>query len=195
MSTREGFNCYKLYLALQRHFNSDYDFFKYNGKVRGSLDSFEKRNDRFSFEKCAKIVPEDKMVDFFVANFVNDEKTWIKNMNKSFLVKYDATWKNITKIFEEDLHTIRNEGPGKVMEVGKDFPRIYKMVLQNEIRIETVIILNTIFPFVDKHVETVQVPFIFPELIKKIKKYEPFAINNITNKHDLLVDVARNVLL
>ena len=195
MSTREGYEAYKMYLALQRHFKTDYDYFKYNGKVRASIAAYEKRNDVFSFEKLNRIVPENEILDFFVANFVADENSWIRNMSKSELDKYKSTYKNITKIFEEDLHTIRNEGPARVMEVGSDFPRIYKMVINKEIRIESLIILNNIFPFVEKHEGQVKVPFVFPQLVNKIKKYEPFTINKVSKSFDLLVDVARNVLL
>jgi len=193
--TREGYQAYMNYLALQRHFSSDYDFFKYNGKTRGSAESYQKRNDMWSFEKLAKIIPEEKQVDFFVANFLQDQNAWIKNMSKKHLDAYDATYKNITSIFKDDLMTIKQEGPSNVLSVSGDIPRIYKMLLQNEIKIETVVILDKIFPFVDKHVEQVQVPFVFPDLVKKIKNYEPFAINKIGNRFDLLIDVARNVLL
>ena len=47
----EGFDAYKTYLALKRHFTSDYDYFKYNGKVRAGVESFLKRNDKFFFRK------------------------------------------------------------------------------------------------------------------------------------------------
>ena len=29
----EGINAYKTYLAIRNHFNTDYDYFKYNGKI------------------------------------------------------------------------------------------------------------------------------------------------------------------
>ena len=36
-----GYEAYKLYLAIKLHFSTeDYDFIKHNGKVNCSLDSF-----------------------------------------------------------------------------------------------------------------------------------------------------------
>lgn len=46
------FEVYVNYLALKSHFSSPkYDYFKYNKKVRASLTSFNKRKDRYFFEK------------------------------------------------------------------------------------------------------------------------------------------------
>jgi hypothetical protein len=47
-----AFEVYKDYLALKNHFsNKNYDYFKYKGKVRTSIDSFNKRKDKIFFEK------------------------------------------------------------------------------------------------------------------------------------------------
>ena len=51
----EGYEVYKIYLALKLHFTKDnYNFFTFNGKSRASLSSFEKRNDRYFFKKLGK---------------------------------------------------------------------------------------------------------------------------------------------
>ena len=48
MTSREGFDAYCLYLAINNHFNTEsYDFFKYNGKVPVKLPAFLKRNDKY----------------------------------------------------------------------------------------------------------------------------------------------------
>ena len=193
--TRDGYEVYMMYLALQRHFTTDYDYFKYHGKVRGSKESYQKRNDMWSFEKICKIIPENNRLDFMVANFLENPQCWVKNMDISHYNSYVACHKNITSIFKQDLERIQQEGPAKVMQVTQSYPKIYDMYIKKDITLETLVILNRIFPFVDKHVEQVQVPFVFPDIVKKIKNYEQFAINKIGERHELLVDVARSVLL
>ena len=193
--TRDGYEVYMMYLALQRHFTTDYDYFKYNGKVRGSKESYQKRNDMWSFEKICKIIPENNRLDFMVANFLENPQCWVKNMDISHYNTYIERHKNITSIFKQDLERIKQEGPAKVMQVTQSYPKIYDMYIKKDITLETLVILNRIFPFVDKHVEQVQVPFVFPDIVKKIKNYEQFAINKIGERHELLVDVARSVLL
>ena len=56
MSSREGFDAYRLYLGIKLHFNTEnYDFVKYNGKVKADLPSFLKRKDKFHFAKLSDL--------------------------------------------------------------------------------------------------------------------------------------------
>ena len=49
------FDVYKTYLAFKNHFTKEnYDYFKYCGKSRASLDSFHKRKDRYFFERTSR---------------------------------------------------------------------------------------------------------------------------------------------
>lgn len=73
-----SYEAYKLYLALRNHFNtSGYDFFKYAGKASGSSTSFEKRKDKFFFEKLAKHRDPQGLM---VANFVRTPKVWVRDL-------------------------------------------------------------------------------------------------------------------
>jgi len=181
MITREGYDCFCLYLALQRHFSSTYDFFKYNGRVSASVDSYKKRNDFFSFEKMAKIIPGPERVDFLIAHFIENPSEWIRNMSK---VKYDE-WKNkmagLPGIFKTDLQFIYMEGMAAAFKVNNDIPLIHKYVINKEISIESVVILDSIYPFIDRHKEEVSVPFMWNEYITKLIKYRPFIQQRIDN--------------
>ena len=43
MTSREGYDAYTLYLGIKLHFYSkDYDFVRYNGKVKADINSFLK---------------------------------------------------------------------------------------------------------------------------------------------------------
>ena len=55
MTSREGFDAYCLYLAVNNHFNTDsYDYFKYAGKTSVKLETFLKRKDKYHFAKLAR---------------------------------------------------------------------------------------------------------------------------------------------
>ena len=66
---------------MKQHFTKDkYDYHKYCGRSRASLNSFYKRKDRYFFEKMSRAHPDKEIEDFFVANFVScdDPQTlWI----------------------------------------------------------------------------------------------------------------------
>ena len=53
-STRDAYDIYVYYLAMKRHFTSNYDFKQYNGKVKANVMSFENRKDKFFFYKLSK---------------------------------------------------------------------------------------------------------------------------------------------
>jgi hypothetical protein len=67
-ANEESFSAYVKYLAFKRHFTTDsYDYFKYNGKVRASIDSFQSRNDSFFFLKLAR---KDDYENIILANMI-----------------------------------------------------------------------------------------------------------------------------
>ena len=76
------FDCYKSYLGLKNHFTKQkYDYHRYGGKSRASLDSFYKRRDRFFFEKLSRQKDDSEVIEFFVSNFVScDGLTTIRVM-------------------------------------------------------------------------------------------------------------------
>ena len=58
------FDSYKTYLSLKNHFTKDsYDYFKYCGKSRASLQSFYKRKDRMWFEKVSRQKTDQEVID------------------------------------------------------------------------------------------------------------------------------------
>ena len=62
------FDAYKQYLSLKNHFTKEkYDYHKYCGKSRSTVQSFYKRKDRFWFEKLARNKDDKEVVDFFVS--------------------------------------------------------------------------------------------------------------------------------
>ena len=60
------FDAYKTYLALKNHFSKPkYDYFKYAGKSRASIESFNKRKDRYWFERISRQKNDEEIKNFF----------------------------------------------------------------------------------------------------------------------------------
>ena len=49
----EAYDAYKIYHALKLHFNSEYDYNKYNGKAKVTVDSYLKEKDKPFFAKSS----------------------------------------------------------------------------------------------------------------------------------------------
>ncbi len=75
------FETYQSYLSMKSHFtNRKYDFFRYGGKSRATMASFNKRKDKYWFEKTSRKYSDGEIVDFLLANFVttdNPNNLWI----------------------------------------------------------------------------------------------------------------------
>ena len=107
------FDCYKTYLALKNHFTKDnYDYHKYCGKSRASLNSFYKRKDRFWFEKVSRQKTNKEVEEFFVASFVScddPQSLWIGEIIKNGETQYKQ-WQrkvqSLSYIFKEEIEKV-----------------------------------------------------------------------------------------
>ena len=74
------YEVYQRYLSLKQHFNKkNYDYFKFQGKVRANESSFEKRKDKHHFIRLSKIYKDEELTKFFVSNFVKSKDLWVGN--------------------------------------------------------------------------------------------------------------------
>ena len=180
-----GFDAYKLYLSVKLHFTTDkYNFFQYNGKSRASLTTYNQRKDKYFFDKLANR-HEDDIVDYYVANLIK-EKHWVGDITKAQGEKVYLEWKEkITKLpqtFSCDVDALLNniEEP-----YTSNFELLFKpnykgthpilltTFFKKAIGLETLVIFEKIFSFVDKFDEKLTDP-VWQNTKNKIIKYEPF---------------------
>jgi hypothetical protein len=106
-------DAYRQYLALKNHFTKDsYDYHKYCGKSRATVQSFYKRKDRFWFERIARQKSDQEIVEFFVSNFItctDPSKLWIGEMIREGEERYEQ-WKkrnqSLSYIFKEETQSL-----------------------------------------------------------------------------------------
>jgi len=82
-----------------------------------------------------------------------------------------------------------------MFKVEGDIPLIHKHAINKEIAIESVIVLDSIFPFIDKHSEQVKVPFVWPEHINRLLKYRPFVSEKISQRSVAYKETAKSILV
>lgn len=174
-------DCYKTYIAIKNHFTQKkYDFHKYNGHVKASLQSFYKRKDRFWFEKMSRTKTDEEIKDFFVANFAlsSDPQTlWIgeiiKNGESNYL-KWKKRIQSLTYSFKEESELIFTNGDLSFFEIeGTRHPKIIKLYLSNKVSLETLTIFDKLLHFTKVYDKKLIDP-IWEFTSMKIKKYSPF---------------------
>ena len=150
------FETYKSYLGLKNHFTKEkYDYIKYCGKSRASVESFYKRKDRFFFEKISRQKNDEEVIDFFVANFVScddPQALWIGEIMRNGEKNY-TNWKKRTQslsyVFKEEIGKVfAGKKFDEMFEIkGTKHPDIVKEHLQGNISLETFLILEKILGF------------------------------------------------
>ena len=175
------FDTYKSYLSFKQHFTrKSYDYFRYAGKSRASLDSFYKRKDRYFFEKMSRKYSDDDIKNFFVANFVatdNPNGLWIGEIIRSGESVY-SSWQNRQQslYYQFTQHTedmLSEYSLEELFSTSGQHPPILKMFLSGNISIETTTIYDKIFLFGNNLDKKLTDP-VWEGISLKIKKYAPF---------------------
>lgn len=181
IEVNNGYDTFRLYMALKFHFTGKYDFFKYGGKVKTTKDIFMKRKDRYSFHRLSRKYDIVEMRNFMVANFVNDNGTWIGDMLDAEAEEHYRNWtktqQSLSYIFENDLIKLLNsvDNPNQLLEVKPGcYPILLAEAMGNSIKLETLIILNYFMNFCTMWNNTIDDDIIWPNYYMKCVKYAPF---------------------
>lgn len=138
------FEAYKLYVALKNHFNSKtYDFVKYNGKVNAKRESFDKRRDRFFFEKLAK---HEDPKSFLIANFLVNKNGWIKDLSygdepRRIYESWVKRQQSLSYVVQDDVSRLDEDFDSNFKVEPNTHPKALKKYLMKEISLETLTIL------------------------------------------------------
>lgn len=196
------FETYKIFNSLKLHFNSNYDYFKYRGKSRSNIQSFEKCKGKYFYSKIgAAFIKKDDLVSFFVSNFINDNKlSFIGDFIDDDCDEVYTDWQRrnqaLYKEFVDDCHIISLycdefnitykdiffESDGKL-------PVIFGLVNNKNISFETIVVLNKFLNFINRR------NYINPLAIKwkiRLTKYE-----NFVNIYELnrFVDAFKSIVI
>ena len=178
---------------MKSHFtNSKYDFFKYGGKSRATMTSFNKRKDKYWFEKTSRKYSDEQVLNFLLANFVNadtPQNLWIGEIINSGERTY-AEWmrrkQSLTYIFKEQSEKLLSETDlEKLFNCSKGHPLVLKRYLGGEISLETLMILEKVFSFAKDFDKKLQDP-VWETVSLKLKKYIPFLNINVFHYKKIL---------
>ena len=187
------FETYQHYLSLKNHFtNPKYDFFKYGAKTRASVTSFNKRKDKYWFEKTSRKYNDKEVVDFLVSNFTatdNPQNLWIGEIINSGERNY-AEWtkrqQSLTYLFREQSSELFSENElESVFDCSKGHPPVLKMFLGGKISLETLVIYDKIFLFGNTFDKKLLDP-VWESVSLKLKKYSPFINIDVFNYRKIL---------
>ena len=187
------FECYKTYIAMKQHFTKEkYDYLKYGGRSRASTNAFNKRKDRYFFERMSRKKSDEEITQYFISNFISSEdpsKVWIGEIIQNGETNFKEWQKrnqSLSYIFSNEIEGIftRDNFDSYFYSEGQH-PKILKEYLRRTISIETFIILDMILGFV-KHFDEKLTDPIWSTVSLKIKKYKPFLNINVSRYKKIL---------
>lgn len=176
-----GYECYSIYNSLKLHFTSEkYDYFKYLGKSRVSIDTFEKRKDKYFFHKLSRKYNKDELVNFLVANFMKNHNVWIGSLLED---SADVLYKEQMRVQQSLGYIFRDEcsktfsmceNPNDILRTDGQYPQLLSNTLQGEIHVETLVILNDLLGFFNMWNQKIQDSIRWPDFRLTCLKYRPF---------------------
>jgi hypothetical protein len=190
------YDAYREYLALKNHFTKDsYDYFKYNKKVRATVQSFYKRKDRMWFEKFARNKTDQEVVEFFVSNFItctDPSKLWIGEMIREGDRRYED-WKkknqSLSYVFTQETQSLfEDKKVDEVFKCSKGHPPVLKNFLSGNISLETLVIYDRIFLFGKNFDKKLKDP-VWESVSMKMKKYSPFLHIDVQRYKSILKEI------
>lgn len=172
----DSFKVYIDYLALKKHFTSDnYDYHKYNGKVKASFDKFTTRNDAFFFHKLSKKPNWNKIL---LSNLIKNQSAWIRDIieetGESIFAAWESRIDSLTYTFKEDLKKLNTDYALNFLVTKGQHPNILTLYLQNKISLETFTIITHVAKVHDYWEKEIIDKVIAKDIIRLSRKYYPF---------------------
>ena len=176
-----SFQSYKLYLILVNAFKKGYDPVKYSWKIRVQQNSFEKRKDKYFFEKIQKSFDIFEQQKIFMVNLLANQDQWIGDMLNQdsimFYRKYMSRFNDLSILLKEDLQNLILFCKSKgrmfkslfLIEDNKE-PMIFKLLQNDSNQYETFILLDSYFNIIEMLDESKN--FIWDQYSVRIKAYK-----------------------
>lgn len=192
----DGFTAFNIYLSLKLHFESpSYDAIKYGFKTRSRRTSYEKRKDKFFFERIAyKYKTPQRVIDYFTSNFLNGMK-WIGDANEEALNAYEKRLQSITYVLRQDMAIIREEGLTFDQACGVDstFSKspILDLLIHSRITFESVTLVDILVNFTKGLQRHLKDPLgLYNPYLLKVQKYKL-----LLQAKDIPLDRVKNIVI
>lgn len=150
------YEAFQKYMAIRLHFGGSYDYFKYKGKTKTSLETFDNRKDKYYFKKLAK-VPDLEL--FIALSMFDNVSSWVGGLfdeiNKERLNDTLKIVQSLSYKLKEQLQRYESFDDA-LNTTGSVHPKIFKDYRQGLVPKEILIVLNNhlnIFEYWDGHLK------------------------------------------
>lgn len=167
-------------MAVKLHMTTDrYDVFESNGRVSGSITTFEKRNDRFLFEKIGRKFKQPReLIEYFVSNFAYGNNSVIySSESDDYFEQWNLRKQSRTHLFKTQLEQIKLHLEVNKMKyedlfcIDNNVPELLNLYVGGYVHLETVVILNEFENFLPQWEPLIMIWGDQLRILNKIKKF------------------------
>ena len=185
----DPYEVYVKYLALKSHFSDlNYDYFKYNGKVKAWRSTFDTRKDKYFFYKLSK---KKDPIEYLVANFIGSNDFYIGDIradeSDQVYMDYKKRKEALSYVFKSDLSKLKESFNDNIIVPNNEHPYLLRLYMRGDICIETLTLINKcvkIFNYWDKELKD---DIMWPDIKLKAIKYDPFMSVDINKYREIIL--------
>jgi hypothetical protein len=189
ITTVEPYDAYIKYLALKSHFqDKNYDYFKYNGKVKAWRTTFDTRRDKYFFYKLTK---QKDPIEFLIANFIDSDDFYIGDIREDkaneIYTEYRKRQQSLSYVFKNDLSKMKEDFNDNIIVPQNSHPYLLRLYMRKDICLETLILIDRcvkMFKYWDKELKD---DIMWPDIKMKATKYSPFLNVDINKYRDIII--------
>ena len=183
MSEKSAYKAYQTFIALKQHFSkTNYDYFKYNGRIKSNINSFRTKRDRFQFERLTRKYGESELVEFFVSNLIVKPDVWVGELCRN--PDYDEQYQNwkkkkqaLTYQFQCDILCL-NESTESFNDLFKctqsEHPKLFDSYNEGSISLETIIGIDMVLGCFRHWDRVLKGDIIWDDFYHMCRQYTPF---------------------
>jgi beta-galactosidase beta subunit len=197
-----AYTIYQKYIAIHTYFSGNYDYFKYNGKIRSAtVASFNKRRDRHFFEKLSRRLASSEVESFIVANEVATHgQYWLNDFEtaEDTFLQYKGKLEAIEYHYKNELQALlqfakENDYSFRDLFANETHPPLYKAYLSRIISSSTLVILNRLLLFFP-YFKTLMKNTPWIEELEMLEKYDKFLPNwNLLKFRESTLSIAKEM--
>lgn len=158
------------------HFTTkSYDYFKYQGKIKTTFDTFSARKDAYLYQKLSR---NQEAFELILSNIVENPKLSIYDLFEDSAKQVHTNWKkrieSITYQFQNNLNLLHENYADNFISINGNYPYVIDLYLQRKLPLEVLCILVRLSNSIPYWKQTVVDKVVFPDIINKIENYLPF---------------------
>lgn len=181
---------FMLYLMMKQHMAGKYDIIKYSWNMKVTDAAFNKRRDKYFFDKMSDKFHLKDLTEIFLATFLENSNGWAGDLvsedamaaHRELLGRYIR----FTEIYREDLKNLVyfsnkvNVPIGKLLEYNEkqQTSPIFKLLQSGLIKTETFLVIDSFLGIIDKIDEKMSADIIWQNWHTKLVNYRKLVVIN-----------------